>query len=482
MANRFFAGEVGTVVSLECGITISAATTLRIYYTKPDGTAGYWTGSISGTTKITYTTVAATDIDVAGQWSLRSYAVISGNARWGDPVMMTVESTATTNYPLTTVEEAIAYLGATPEKDAFWIYCSAADASAATVEIKDLTAVLTITGGTSAATTTITYTTATTNTMSEMVAYINTVSGWAAGLVCHADADTSDLIPTGAVSVLGSANEATFKVKDTLLVERLIDRATDYIERYCGRKLKARAYAREIYSGNGARQLMLRNYPVSRVSRVSEGRQSVFYITKTGATNFASIEVTPTQVRLNSDGTVTALTLTTYATIADLITAIEAVSGWDCTLMSSGYGTIKTYYTGPDGSASVAETLPMAATDCKSPDIAYVEMPHEEVRDYRLIDQTTDEDANAGILYNAGGWARGNQNYQIDYLAGFTQVPYALEMACLELIKYKYSQSTRDSSIKSESLGDFSFTLADVSRGLPDDLKASLDLFRQRRV
>src|SRR5512138_383817 len=167
MANRIFVGEIGTTISLECGIDISAGTTFRIYYTKPDGTSSYWTATRSGTT-VTYTTTAATDIDAAGNWTLRSYVVTPSFTRWGDPVTMVVEPTGIVDYPLTTVDEAVAYLGATPERDGFWAYCSASDATAATIQINDLTATLTITGGAAAATTTITYTTATTNTMSEM--------------------------------------------------------------------------------------------------------------------------------------------------------------------------------------------------------------------------------------------------------------------------------------------------------------------------
>src|SRR5512139_3679326 len=134
MANKIFVGEIGTAISLECGINISAATTLRIYYTKPDGTSSYWSGTLSGTTAMTYTTTAATDIDQSGVWRLRSYVVTPSFTRWGDVVAMTVLSTSTADYALTTVEEASAYIGNVPEKDAFWIYCSASDATAATVQ------------------------------------------------------------------------------------------------------------------------------------------------------------------------------------------------------------------------------------------------------------------------------------------------------------------------------------------------------------
>ena len=467
MANRIYVGEIGTVISLECGVNISTATTLRLYYTKPDGTESYWTGTISGTTAMTYTTAAATDIDQSGVWRLRSYVVTPTFTRWGDVVTMTVESTSTADYALTTVDEAMSYVGNIPDKDAFWIYCSAADATAATVQVNDLTATLIITGGTSAATTTITYTTATTNTISEMVAYINTVAGWKAGAICHADADTGDLIPTGAVSVLGAANEATFKIKDTLTVTRLIDRATDLIERYTNRNLVSRPYTNERYFGNGTKRLVLSQHPVTRVTAVKAGRSMAFQIKNTTAVSHAYVEVTDTLVRLTADGSTTNLTIASYATITLLIAAIEAVSGWDCTTPQTAIGAMK-----------ATDLLPNYGSRYCLNELVDIDVPDDYCADYSL-EGGVDETRGSGVLYNPQGWQRGVE-YHISYVAGYTTVPYALEMACLELVKYKWNATTAAGGpYKAESLGDYSYTLADFSKGMSDETRSTLNHFRR---
>lgn len=46
-------------------------------------------------------------------------------------------------------------------------------------------------------------------------------------------------------------------------IEMLINIVTDYIERYCDRRFLQTAYTNELYDGNGAQQLLLKNYPIS---------------------------------------------------------------------------------------------------------------------------------------------------------------------------------------------------------------------------
>ncbi len=49
---------------------------------------------------------------------------------------------------------------------------------------------------------------------------------------------------------------------DDSLIDVLIDVATDIIEKYCDRRFKKTAYSEEVYDGNGANVLLLKNYPV----------------------------------------------------------------------------------------------------------------------------------------------------------------------------------------------------------------------------
>jgi len=67
----------------------------------------------------------------------------------------------------------------------------------------------------------------------------------------------------------------TVNTYDTVL-ERLINSATDYIEKYCGgRRFKRTSYIQETYDGNNSTSLSLRNFPVNTSTTVElERRES----------------------------------------------------------------------------------------------------------------------------------------------------------------------------------------------------------------
>jgi hypothetical protein len=369
-------------------------------------------------------------------------------------------------YALTTVDAVKGYLGSLPSRDGLWIYCSQADATAATVEVTPTTIVLIITGGGQAGTTTLTFSDAGKDTLAELIVAINAVTGWKSGAIYDGDADSTDLVITGATACLGSANELTLKVEDNYLIERLIDRATYFIERYCHRKFMSRAYTREIYYGSGHPNLILEQYPVTTVSRISMGRTNALYIKNTTATNHATIEITASALKYSADGAAaTSLTLSTAPnTINGLIAAINLIAGWSATLLDSSLGTRK-----------ATDLLIRPGMYCLSPSLAYCEIPDDELTDYQLISPS--EDRNYGMLYCPGGWIRGIE-YFVDYTAGYATAPIDMEDICIRLVVNRYNQSKKDGSIKSESLGDYSYTMADV-RSLPDDLKDAADLYRR---
>jgi len=82
---KHYVGEIGTSIVLDTGITLTGASVIRINYRKPDGTTGYWAGSIADLTKISYT-LAASNIDQSGTWSFQAYAEVSGGKWSGETV------------------------------------------------------------------------------------------------------------------------------------------------------------------------------------------------------------------------------------------------------------------------------------------------------------------------------------------------------------------------------------------------------------
>lgn len=77
-----YQNDVGTTITLDCQVDISAATAVKIRARKPDGSSVVWTGSVDSVTYIKYVT-QANDLDVTGVWLLQGEvdsAVWSGHS------------------------------------------------------------------------------------------------------------------------------------------------------------------------------------------------------------------------------------------------------------------------------------------------------------------------------------------------------------------------------------------------------------------
>jgi hypothetical protein len=71
MANKIYIGDTGTLIVLDCGQNISAATVRTIEVRKPNGTAVQWAAVASGTDSLAYTSLAGT-FDQPGEWQLQA--------------------------------------------------------------------------------------------------------------------------------------------------------------------------------------------------------------------------------------------------------------------------------------------------------------------------------------------------------------------------------------------------------------------------
>ena len=374
-------------------------------------------------------------------------------------------------YALTSREEAKAYVGDSFEKDGMTVYFSCA-ASTATAQVLNNHLILIHDNQTDA---NIDLTAVAYDTVAELVAYINTsVTGWVARAIYPGPATSADLVKTGQLNAKGSDNEVTLKIAENYIIDKLIDRATDLIERWCNRKLMSRSYLRETYDGPGTQYLLLDQYPVTAVQKIQIGRVNIASVYNTSATTFAALTITndaTTQsIGLNVDGTITNVPIPAApASISTLITTLNTHAGWTVSLLASTYTDF-----------IARELLPrQAGMYCKDPYRAYMEMPFRGyLTDYHL-QKGPDETRNPGIIFYIGGFTSGWQNVFVDYTAGYTTAPAALEMACLELVKYKYDQLQHDRSITTERLGDYGYTLADLKKGLPEDMVDELSLFKK---
>ena len=372
---------------------------------------------------------------------------------------------------LISTDDAFAYLGeAQQERDAIWVYYSGAN-STATVQVNDTTIVCTDSSAHS-----LTLASSSYDTLTELVAGINALTDWSAGVIAHGSAASSDLVTTGALNCKAAENEQTLKIRDTHFIDSLIDRASDLINRYCGRVFVSTTYTNEQYLGSGSSRLILDQYPIIRVIRARVGRTNAFSIINTSTdANFCTVEVTSSVLRVIVDGGTnaddTSFTLTDYTDIDSLITAIEALSkGWSCTTIASD-----------TSSRDADEILIRPAMFVDASTSAYVEVGDDELTQYKLIAPSAER--NYGVLLKPGCWSPSTE-YFVTYVAGWSTIPYALQDACLQLVKYKYEQAQRGSGLKSEKIGSVyayeNFGPADLEHGMTADVKAELDLFRKR--
>lgn len=258
---------------------------------------------------------------------------------------------------------------------------------------------------------------------------------------------------------------------DALLLE-LVSASTDLIQSYCNRRFASQNYTGEIYDGPDSSRLLLRQFPVTAVGRVTYGRLDVVGVRNTtvNATR-ANASVTSTGVVL----TVTAIPViapdtvdwATYTTLTAVVAQINALgNGWEATLQSSA-----------TGSYVSTDLLPAGGRACLN-GFAHLDMPEPQALEDYIVHW--DE----GMLELYGSWGESSQNIFVDYTAGYVTIPDDIEIAAKDLVRIMFNRRTVDGSLKSEKLGDYSYTLADMADGgdMPDYVMATLRRYRNRRV
>ena len=89
MANKVYAGDVGTEIILNCGSDISGATATLIKAKKPDGTTVNWTAAVYNSNYLRYVTEAG-DLDQAGRFYLQASLTLGGWSGLGETAVLMV--------------------------------------------------------------------------------------------------------------------------------------------------------------------------------------------------------------------------------------------------------------------------------------------------------------------------------------------------------------------------------------------------------
>ena len=270
----------------------------------------------------------------------------------------------------------------------------------------------------------------------------------------------------------------TVSTYDTIL-EQYIDHASAKIERWIGRQIKLRNYS-EWYGGNDVRSVKVKQYPINNVVGVYTGLAAAITISSTVSSDIRltiSINTDPlgtvangalapcaVLTRTTTAGTTTTDTLlfSTYPTTTSLVAAINAITGYSASVSTA---------------MRCAQLHPRAGGDIKMATVMLtgVDVSSEFVYDSYLGIVTIRQDAFPTMRSYSARYPSALQSTLIEYSAGYTTVPEDIHQACLVIAGTMYLSRKSDTSLQSESLGDYSYSMAsaDSSRAMMEDMLGS---------
>jgi len=266
--------------------------------------------------------------------------------------------------------------------------------------------------------------------------------------------------PTAALSIVSDTAAAD---DPTAPVQVILDGVDSFVKGYCDRDFESTSY-KEYYNGKDTQNLFLKQYPIISVSRLSIGRNSGLKVNNSASATYATVTVSSTGVVLNKDGTTTTLLFADNATLTDMVTAINAESGWQASVVNSNYVSYKS-----------SELIEIMGLECLDTSWAYLDIPDEPESDFEVY-------AEEGYLFKGGGFPSGHRNIRVDYVAGFSSddMPSRLKMSCLILVKFLYQKRSEEIfGRKQYSIGSVRATLEE---GMPSEVKLVLDNMARKDV
>ena len=244
---------------------------------------------------------------------------------------------------------------------------------------------------------------------------------------------------------------------DETILERSIDRASALIESILGRPIKARDLY-EWHDSLGTDQIGVKVRPINHVKFVAFGAQNAISVSAaSGSTDIiATVEVGTTHVRLyrvDSGGQshATQIQFTNHQTTAEVATEIASTTGFDATAIED----FDAQQLHPRAGVNVLTTT------------AYLSAAWDTTADLRV-------DHEAGIIsmvsdaFPSDHWATEfpaeYRSVLVAYNGGHDVVPFDIEQACLEAAAAMYRDRKKDLGVTSESLGDYSYSVAATGR------------------
>jgi hypothetical protein len=258
------------------------------------------------------------------------------------------------------------------------------------------------------------------------------------------------------------------------LLTALVTSVSEAVEKYCRRRFVSTAYD-ELYNGTGDRRLLLRQYPIQSVQSVRYRPVTVLKITNTDPTNVqARVSVTSvglklTRVQNGVKTTDTSITWAGNATLTAVAAAVNALGhGWSAQVVgdSTNYGSWPSAdlywpnsYGDPLEGTGILESQGALSTVAGSGAGSFAEL---KMHTFEL----------QGFQWDPRGWLLraipytdpellhpedlifpvGINNFRVQYTAGYTVIPEAVQEATAEWVAELYYQTLRDPQVTSQEV------------------------------
>lgn len=257
---------------------------------------------------------------------------------------------------------------------------------------------------------------------------------------------------------------------DDSLISALINRSTSAIQKFTGRDLIETNY-REVQDWDGSSDITSDQYPIILIASLNTSRDGVLGVKYTGAAWSASVRVSATTLTLTTTtgalASATEISLPIKNTLAKLATAINDESGWETTTLTSDVEDVGSIFLLPISGLTAKDTF------------ADLEIPSSPANTY-VVDNEAGIISEVSLFPTTRTWT-GRQNLILQYTAGYATTPADLEQIAIDLTKVYYDGRQRDGGLKSEKIGDYSYTVGDVASGnMPDSIKLRLSGYVRR--
>lgn len=266
-----------------------------------------------------------------------------------------------------------------------------------------------------------------------------------------------------------------FPTADNSIMQSIVTACSDLIKRYCNREFIFTTYD-ECYDGQGYANLLLNDYPIQQVDRVSYMPTYVVQILFTDFTYAtASWRLDSTNLYLitekNGSSSTVTIARSGCPTLTDLAAAINQNAGWQALALAPYAGFSTSRLRAPQGAMAAERWTP------------YIKDWVFDLWDY-------DQNPQIGELVSSMGFGRGYRNWRVIYKSGFgttgtsSDTPEPIAQACAELAVATYYARDKNMNIQGENLGGYSYTnLADHTfKALSIGARNALALYKNHRI